>query len=93
MNIEALRELEYRKCAGLLAELLGLDGDTKERILKCFQRTGIKNFFQHLESADLAPETSGKLQSIQALIEILDDKRGRSDSRLSTGNIKVRLGL
>jgi hypothetical protein len=77
MNLETLRESEYKKCAGLLAELLGLDGDTKEKIQKCFQRRGIKNFFQHLESADLAPETFGKLQSIQALIEILDDKRGR----------------
>jgi hypothetical protein len=77
MNLETLRESEYRKCAGLLAELLGLDGDTKEKIQKYFQRMGIKNFFQHLESADLAPETFGKLQSIQALIEILDDKRGR----------------
>ncbi len=77
MDLETLRESEYRKCAGLLAELLGLDGNAKERILKCFQRMGIKNFFQHLELADLAPETSGKLQSIQALIEILDNKRGR----------------
>lgn len=77
MNLEMLRESEYRKCAGLLAELLGLDGDTKEKIQKCFQRMGIKNFFQHLESADLAPEIFEKLQSIQALIEILDDKRGR----------------
>ncbi len=77
MDLETLRESEYRKCADLLAELLDLDGDTKERILKCFQHMGIKNFFQHLESADLAPETSEKLQSIQVLIEILDDKRGR----------------
>lgn len=30
MNLETLNESEYRKCAGLLAELLGLDGDTKE---------------------------------------------------------------
>ncbi len=77
MNLETLNKSEYRKCAGLLAELLGLDGDTKEKIQKCFQRMGIKNFFQHLESAELAPETFGKLQSMQALIEILDDKRGR----------------
>ena len=77
MNLETLRESEYRKCAGLLAELLGLDGDSKEKIQKCFQRMGIKNFFQHLESADFASETYEKLQSIQALIEILDNKRGR----------------
>ncbi|WP_347490497.1 hypothetical protein ABDB91_04875 [Desulfoscipio sp. XC116] len=77
MDLKTLRESEYRKCAGLLAELLDLDGDTKEKIQKCFQRMGIRNFFRHLESADLAPETSGKLQSIQVLIEILDDKRGR----------------
>jgi len=77
MNLEALRELEYKKCADLLAELLDLDGDAKEKIQKCFQRMGIRKFFRHLESADLAPETSGKLRSIQALIEILDNKRGR----------------
>lgn len=77
MDLETLRESEYRKCADLLAELLDLDGDTKEKIQKCFQRMGIRNFFRHLESADLAPETSEKLQSIQVLIEILDDKRGR----------------
>lgn len=77
MDLETLRESEYKKCAGLLAELLDLDGNTKENIQKCFQRMGIKNFFQHLESAHLAPETFKKLQSIQALIEILDSKRGR----------------
>ncbi len=77
MDLETLRESEYRKCAGSLTELLGLDKDSKERILKCFQRMGIKSFFQHLESADLAPEISEKLQNIQALIEILDNKRGR----------------
>ena len=77
MNLETLRESEYKKCAGLLAELLSLDGDTKEKIQKCFQRMGIRNFFRHFESADLAPETSEKLQSVQVLIEILDDKRGR----------------
>ncbi len=77
MNLEKLRVTEYRKCAGLLAELLDLDADTEEEIEKCFQRTGIKSFFQHLESADLSPETSEKLQSIQALIEIMDDKGGR----------------
>jgi len=78
MDLETLRESEYRKCASLLAELLGLDEETKEKIQKCFQRMGIKDFFQHLESTDLAPETSEKLQSIQALIEIMDGKRGRS---------------
>lgn len=78
MNLEKLRETEYRKCAGLLAELLDLDADTEEKIQKCFQLMGIKTFFQHLESVDLAPETSEKLQSIQALIEILDDKGGRA---------------
>ena len=76
MNLEKLRETEYRKCAGLLAELLDLDADTEEKIQKCFQRMGIKTFFQHLESADLTPETSVKLQSIQTLIDILDNKRG-----------------
>ena len=78
MNLEKLRETEYRKCAGLLVELLDLDADTEEKIQKCFQRKGIKTFFQHLESADLAPETSEKLQSLQALIEILDDKGGQA---------------
>jgi hypothetical protein len=77
MDLETLRESEYRKCAGLLAELLDLDEATKKNIQKCFQRMGIKNFFQYLESVHLDPETFKKLQSIQTMIEILDNKRGR----------------
>jgi len=78
MDIKKLKDMEYIKCVSLLAELIDLDEDAKERIHKCFQSMGIKNFFLHLESVDLPPETSGKLKSIKAIIEIVDVKRGRS---------------
>jgi hypothetical protein len=77
MNLEKLRDTEYIKCAELLAELLDLDADAKEKIHKCFQSMGIKNFFLHLELVDLPPETSEKLKSIKSIIEIVDEKRGR----------------
>ena len=78
MNLEKLKEMEYIKCVGLLAELIDLDVDTKEKIHKYFQSMGIKNFFLHLESVDLPSETSEKLKSIKSIIEIVDEKRGRA---------------
>jgi len=78
MNLEELKEMEYIKCMGLLAELIDLDADAKEKIHKSFQNTGIKNFFLHLESVDLPAEISEKLKSIKAIIEIVDVKKGRA---------------
>ena len=78
MNLEELKEMEYIKCVGLLAELIDLDTDVKEKIHKSFQNKGIKNFFLHLESVDLPTEISEKLKSIKAIIEIVDVKRGRA---------------
>lgn len=78
MDLKKLRETEYIKCVELLAELIGLDADAKERIHKCFQSVGIKSFFLQLESVDLPTEISEKLKSIKAIIEIADEKRGRA---------------
>ena len=78
MNIDKLRDTEYKKCAGLLAELVDLDADTKEKIHKYFQSMGIKDFFLHLELVDLSPETIEKLKSIKTIIEIFDEKRGQA---------------
>lgn len=78
MNLKKLKDMEYIKCVGLLAELIDLDADAKERIHKYFQSIGIKNFFLHLESVDLPPETSEKLKSIKSIIETVDEKRGRA---------------
>jgi hypothetical protein len=78
MDLKKLKDMEYIKCVGLLAELIDLDADAKERIHKYFQSIGIKNFFLHLESVDLPPETSEKLKSIKSIIEIVDEKRGRA---------------
>mgnify|MGYP000897568350 CR=1 FL=1 len=77
MDLEKLRAMEYIKCADLLAKLIDLDVDTKERIHKCFQNMGIKNFFLHLELIDLSPETCEKLKSIKSIIEIFDDEGGQ----------------
>jgi len=77
MNLKKLKDMEYIKCVGLLAELIDLDADAKERIHKYFQSIGIKNFFLHLESVDLSPETYEKLKSIKFIIETVDEKRGR----------------
>lgn len=63
---------------GLLAELIELDADAKEKLHKCFKGMGIKNFFMHFELVDLPTETSEKLKSIKAIIEIVDAKRGRA---------------
>lgn len=78
MDLKKLKDMEYIKCVGLLAELIELDADAKVRIHKCFQSMGTKNFFLHLESVDLPPETSEKLKSIKSIIEIVDEKRGRA---------------
>lgn len=33
MDFEKLRDMEYKKCTGLLAELIGLDADMEEKNL------------------------------------------------------------
>lgn len=76
MDLDKLKEKEYIKCVGLLAELIDLDADTKEEIHKCFQNMGIKNFFLHLESVELSPEISEKLKSMKSIIEIFDEEGG-----------------
>lgn len=78
MNLEKLRETEYVRCAELLAELIDLDDDIKEKIRRCFQNMGIKNFFLNLESVNLSPETAEKLKSIKSIIEIFDDEGGQA---------------
>jgi len=77
MNLEKSRNSEYQKCAGLLAELIGLNADTEEKIYKCFQSIGIKNFFLHLKLLGLPQEISEKLISIKAIIERFEEERGQ----------------
>lgn len=77
MDLKKLRDMEYIKCVSLLGELADLDNDAKEKIYKCFQSMGIKNFFLHLESANLPLETSEKLKNIKSIIEIFDSKGGQ----------------
>lgn len=76
MDLRKLRDTEYVKCVGLLAELIDLDTDTKEKIYKCFQSMGIQNFFIHLELVDLPLKTCEKLKSIKSIIGVLDGKGG-----------------
>lgn len=76
MDLEKLRNTEYKKCVDLLAELIDLDTDLKAKILKSFQGMGIKSFFLKIESVGLSLETAEKLKSIKAIIDIFDFKRG-----------------
>lgn len=75
MDLEKLRNMEYAKCVDLMAELIDLDEEMKEKIYKNLQGMGIKSFFLQLESVGLSPETTEKLKSIKAIIKIFD-KRG-----------------
>lgn len=78
MNLGKLRETEYVKCVGLLADLIDLDADTRDRIHKRMQSIEIKNFFLHLESADLSPEATEKLESLKSILEIFDEEGGQA---------------
>jgi len=80
MNLEKSRNTEYKKCAALLSLLIGLDADTEEKIYRCFQNMGIDKFFLHLKllELDLSQETSEKLKSIKAIIEIFGEERGQA---------------
>jgi hypothetical protein len=73
MNLNELKKTEYVKCVNLLAKLIDLDDNTIEKIHKCFQRMGIKNFFINLESVDLPLETCEKLKNIKFVIEMFDE--------------------
>jgi len=78
MDSKILRDTEYAKCVGILAELIDLDTDTREKIFKCFQSMGIQNFFMHLELVDLPTETYEKLKSIKSIIGLFDGKGGQA---------------
>lgn len=78
MNLNELKKTEYVKCVNLLAKLIDLDDDTKEKIYKCFQCMGIKNFFINMESIDLPLETCEKLKSIKSVIEMFDEEGGQA---------------
>lgn len=78
MNLKETRNTEYSKCVNLLAKLIDLDDNTKEKIYKCFQCMGIKNFFINLESIDLPLETCEKLKSIKSVIEVFDEEGGQA---------------
>lgn len=74
MNLKELKDTEYMKCVDLLAKLIDLNKDEKEKIHKYFQNMGIKNFFLHLESIDLPLQTCEKLKSIKSIIEMFDEE-------------------
>jgi len=78
MNLKETRNMEYSKCVNLLAKLIDLDDDTKEKIYKCFQSMGIKNFFMNLESLNLPFEICEKLKNIKSVIEMFDEKGGNA---------------
>jgi len=78
MNLKETRNTQYSKCVNLLAKLIDLDDNTKEKIYKCFQRMGIKNFFINLELVDLPLETCEKLKGIKSVIEMLDEEGGHA---------------
>jgi hypothetical protein len=77
MNLKELKKTEYAKCVDLLAKLTNLDAGEKEIIHKAFEEMGIKSFFLHLDSVEMAPETIDKLESIKAIVEMSDARRGR----------------
>lgn len=78
MDLEKLRDTEYKKCIALLAQLIELDADAKEKIYKCFQSMGIKNFFLYLESVGLSLEITEQLKSIKSIIEIFGEEGGQA---------------
>lgn len=78
MNLEKSRDMEYKKCLDLLAELIDLDADTEERIYMCFQSMGVNNFFLNLELINLPKEVSEKLTDIKSIIEMSEVERGQA---------------
>ena len=78
MNLKETRNMEYSKCVNLLAKLIDLDDNTKEKIYKCFQSMGIKNFFANLELLDLPFDIYEKLKNIKFVIEMFDEEGGQA---------------
>ena len=78
MNVNKLRDTEYIKCVDLLDKLIDLGEDAKEKIHRCVQSMGIKNFFLHLDLMDLSMETCENLKSIKSVIELFDEEGGQA---------------
>jgi hypothetical protein len=66
---------EYKHIISLLVQLLELDMDTEEKITEYIETFGIDNFLKDFELMDLPYDTLEKLESLEEIIEALEEGR------------------
>lgn len=66
---------EYKYISSLLGQLLELDIDTEEKITGYIENFGIDNFLNDIELMDLPYDVLEKLESLEQIIEALDDEK------------------
>ncbi|NJD01812.1 MAG: hypothetical protein FIA99_04270 [Ruminiclostridium sp.] len=62
------QNMEYQKAVQIIAELLMLDSDTKQKISTYIQSYGIGHFLDNLEAYDLPRETNQKFQALRIVL-------------------------
>lgn len=76
MNTEEIKNKEYTKSIDILAALIELDDEEKEKVRNYFQSMGIKSFFQQVDALGLSPITIEKLRNVRSIVEMPVGKRG-----------------
>ncbi|EQB86616.1 hypothetical protein J2Z44_002355 [Clostridium punense] len=66
---------EYKYISSLLGQLLELDIDTEEKITGYIENFGVDNFLNDIELMDLPYDVLEKLESLEQIIEALDDEK------------------
>ncbi|VYT81566.1 hypothetical protein [Clostridium butyricum] len=66
---------EYKYISSLIGQLLELDIDTEEKITGYIENFGVDNFLNDIELMDLPYDVLEKLESLEQIIEALDDEK------------------
>lgn len=78
---------EYKYIASLLAQLLELDIDTEEKVTGYIENFGIDNFLKDIELMDLPYDILEKLESLEQIIETLEEEKYMLENEKNGGAI------
>lgn len=72
---QSINLAEYKYISSLLAQLLEVDIYTEEIITGYIENFGVDKFFNNIELMDLPSEVIDKLESLQLILEALEEEK------------------
>lgn len=72
---QSINLAEYKYISSLLAQLLEVDIYTEEIITGYIENFGVDKFFNNIEMMDLPSEVIDKLESLQLILEALEEEK------------------